>query len=355
MKTVIINGFSLGFAKNITGIQRACKELIYRLDEMANSGDFKIKYIYNVDDLNIVIKPNELKNIEVIPLKRDKKFLWKTRTIRKLMKNKQSILLNMSHETAFCKNQISFIYDARAAVTKFDPFKFRLKFKIYLKIQKHYAKYIFTDSIFQQHELARCMGISRDRIIPIYMGYEHYLDIKPDYNIFERFPVIKDKKYFYALGSLAPHKNFKWVAMVAEKNPDYLFVIAGGKDLEIWRDNIETKDVNNLIFVGYVSDGESKALMEKSEAFLHPSFYEGFGIPPLEALSTGTKIIISNKSCLPEIYEDSAIYFDPNDYDFDLISALDKSCASPQKILSKCSWDSSAMKLYDFLKNISKE
>ena len=358
MKNVIINGFALGFAKKITGIQRACKELLIRLDALCENSDFKIKYIYDKNDLNIIIDPTQFKNIEPIPLTRDKKFLWKTRSIRKMLKKENAILCCLSHETAFCKNQVNFIYDVRPATQKFDPLKFRIKYKIYLYLQKHMAKYILTDSNFQKNELVRYMHFPESRIFTLYMGHEHYLNVEPDYSIFTK---IKNDipefngDFYYTLGSLAPHKNFKWIMEVAKNNPKSFFIIAGGKDLEVWKDNVENKSIDNVHFVGYITDEESKALMTKCKAFIHPSFYEGFGIPPLEALVSGAKIIVSQISCLSEIYEDSAYYINPYEYDVNLDKLLEKSVSNPKDVINKCSWDKSANDLYEVLSNVVRE
>ena len=62
--------------------------------------------------------------------------------------------------------------------------------------------------------------------------------------------------------------------------------------------------------------------MQHCRAFLHPAVFEGFGIPPLEALSQGARILLSNASCLPELYGDTAAYFDPQDYQVDLDALL---------------------------------
>jgi glycosyltransferase involved in cell wall biosynthesis len=82
--------------------------------------------------------------------------------------------------------------------------------------------------------------------------------------------------------------------------------------------------------------------MKNCKAFLFPSIYEGFGIPPLEALSHGTKIIISNAACLPEIYGDCAYYIDPYDYEVDLEKLLKCEVKPPDECLSRYSWEKSA-------------
>lgn len=100
-------------------------------------------------------------------------------------------------------------------------------------------------------------------------------------------PAVKKGEYFYALGSLAGHKNFKWIREVARRNPDKTFVVAGGKDLRAFGDDTEAKDTHNVFYPGYVSDAENAALMKHCRLFLHPAVFEGFGIPPLEALALG--------------------------------------------------------------------
>ena len=87
------------------------------------------------------------------------------------------------------------------------------------------------------------------------------------------------------------------------------------------------------------------ALMSKCKAFIFPSYYEGFGIPPLEALSVGAKIIVSKAACLPEIYGDTAHYIDPNNPDVNLNQLLEQPVESPERILEKYTYDNAAEQL----------
>ena len=87
-------------------------------------------------------------------------------------------------------------------------------------------------------------------------------------------PGVKKGEYFYALGSLAKHKNFKWIREVARRSPDKTFVVAGGKDLRAFGDDAEAKDTHNVFYPGYVSDAENAALMKHCKLFLHPAVFE---------------------------------------------------------------------------------
>lgn len=89
--------------------------------------------------------------------------------------------------------------------------------------------------------------------------------------------------YYYYLASLAPNKNLSWILKNAAGNPDKIYVLSG-KPLG---DDSGVEKLDNVICTGYVSDSEARALMQYCRAFLFPSTYEGFGIPPMEALCMG--------------------------------------------------------------------
>ena len=109
----------------------------------------------------------------------------------------------------------------------------------------------------------------------------------------------------------------------------------------------------NVKLLGYVTDSQVKWLMKNCKAFVFPSYYEGFGIPPLEALSVGAKIIVGNSASLPEIYKTSAAYIDPYNPDCDLselLSKLPSDCNQiSDAVLKEYTYDKAAQKLYNIL------
>ncbi|MDD4849866.1 MAG: glycosyltransferase, partial [Gemmiger sp.] len=170
----------------------------------------------------------------------------------------------------------------------------------------------------------------------------HIAQVAEDEGIFDKNPRLQKGEYFYALGSLAPHKNYKWIREVARRNPEKTFVVAGGKNLASFGEDKEAVDTHNILYPGYVTDGENKALMRHCKAFLHPAVFEGFGIPPLEALALGAKVLLSSASCLPELYGSCAAYFDPQDYTVDLDALLAQPVTPPDALLQKYSWNATA-------------
>ena len=155
--------------------------------------------------------------------------------------------------------------------------------------------------------------------------------------------------YFYSVGSLAPHKNYKWIIENARFNPDYQYVITGGKR-DVWKS--EEFNLPNIIYTGYLSDEEMKAVMMKSKAFIFPTLYEGFGIPPLEALSAGVRCVVSDIPCLKEVYGDTVQYLDPREPKVDLNNTLNATVRNAAEVLEKYSWKNASKRWVELLYNM---
>jgi glycosyltransferase involved in cell wall biosynthesis len=140
-----------------------------------------------------------------------------------------------------------------------------------------------------------------------------------------------------------------WIKEVGKRNSELQFVICG-KVVNLSSCSEQDLKCDNVHFTGYISDAQVKSLMSNCMAFIHPAIYEGFGIPPLEAMSCGAKVIVSNATCLTELYEDSVYYIDPYNYDVDLKKMLEKPVAPSEKILNKFNWGVEAKKIADIAK-----
>lgn len=126
-------------------------------------------------------------------------------------------------------------------------------------------------------------------------------------------------RYYLYLGNLEPRKNISGLVeaykKALQKCPDLpLLAIAGGRGWqydEIF-DRVKSLGLSEkVIFTGYVDDDDVPLLINGAEAFCFPSFYEGFGMPPLEAMSCGVPVIVSKTSSLPEVVGDCGISVDP--------------------------------------------
>lgn len=217
------------------------------------------------------------------------------------------------------------------------------------RVAKQHNVQIITVSNESKMEIVRYYNVAPNRITVIGNGWEHMNGIVSDGRVFKKCKIDDKKPYFFALGSKYKHKNLKWILNVAKKNPKYNFVLTGNDSFSNESEELSRWKADNVIFTGFVTDGEMKALMLNCVALIQPSLYEGFGIPPIEALSLGKKIIVSKASCLPEIYEDSAIYIDPNNGDVDLDQLMKGRVGNPKCILEKHSWKKSAMEMLNLI------
>lgn len=133
----------------------------------------------------------------------------------------------------------------------------------------------------------------------------------------ERYGIIG--KYILTVGTLEPRKNITTLLeafSIVKKKLTIQLVIVGARG---WLDRPIFKKVEALgiskdvVFTGFVPDEDLPALYQGAEVFVFPSLYEGFGLPPLEAMASGTPVVASNSSSIPEVVGDSGILVDPQD------------------------------------------
>lgn len=173
------------------------------------------------------------------------------------------------------------------------------------------AEHIITVSEFSKSEINRYYGVAPERISVVYNAWQQMQRIAPDEGIFAKMPQLRRGQYYFSMANLLKNKNFPWVLRAARNKPEAVFAIAGGGSLEVEARRLGLADLPNVVYLGYVSDGEAKALMHHCKAFLFPTLYEGFGIPPLEAVACGApRIIVSDTPCMREVYGDCAGYID---------------------------------------------
>lgn len=327
--------------KQITGIERFGRELVKALDEIV------VKDQVTLLVPEYVTEEIQLNNIKVERLGRRAPFLWQQTTlVNYILKNKGCKCLSVtSNFPLILFHGYAFLHDISPVVNKdFYNLKFRLKtnWQMRLLMKKKNVK-LLTISNFSASEIRR-VSKRKGEITIVPCGWEHMKNVEADRKIFEKHPEIMRGKYMYAMSSVSPNKNFRWILEAAEKNTNIQFVIAGKVDSKIFDASVIASE-NNVIYLGYVTDGEAKALLEEAKAFIFPSFYEGFGIPPMEALSCNTEIIISDIPCLKEIYGNTAHYINPNAPNLNLSGLFKESLESHENLLYMYSWKSTAKKV----------
>lgn len=303
-----INGRFL--TQRITGVQRYAREMTLALDQLLQERPLDYNEYTILAPKNII---DELpcKCIQFKVCGHLYGHLWEQ--IELPYYAKDGYLLNFCNCAPLIKKrQAVTIHDAAIAVFPAAySWKFRSWYRIMYTILGKRLNTIFTVSKFSRHELHKYFGIPEEKIHITYNGTEHLMKIKPDDRILQKIP----KDYILAVSSQNPTKNFKLILRAAEQLPNIHFVIAGGSNTKIFKTN-EEKFLANVKYVGYVTDRELVSLYRHARAFVYPSLYEGFGIPPLEAMVNKCPVIVSDQASLPEICGDAGIYislFDIND------------------------------------------
>jgi glycosyltransferase involved in cell wall biosynthesis len=212
------------------------------------------------------------------------------------------------------RRQVVALHDASAfAMPQAYSLAFRRWYQFLLPALGRIACRIITVSEFSRSELIRHARIPGHKLRVIGESGEHIRRAQADCDVLERLG-LRSRGYVLAVSSHGPHKNFKVVADALEHLGSRAFdvVIAGGYNPRIFgrtRDQIESA----LKVAGYVSDGELRALYENAACFIYPSLYEGFGLPPLEAMTCGCPVVASREASLPEVCANAALYCDARD------------------------------------------
>ncbi len=165
---------------------------------------------------------------------------------------------------------------------------------------------ILTVSQFTATDICKKFGVSMNKITVTFLA-SHWSEENGDGT--------KQPNFLY-VGNAYPHKNLESMlnAFVEFRrdHQDFTITLVGHDDFFYRRLTASYQSTNGVIFKFDLDDFQLKILYQQSYCYIFPSFYEGFGLPGLEAMSLGLPVLSSDKTSLPEIYGDAALYFDPS-------------------------------------------
>ncbi|MBP1128775.1 glycosyltransferase involved in cell wall biosynthesis [Serratia sp. PL17] len=294
---------------------------------------------------------------------------WEQIELPVFLKNKNNpLLLNLgSTGPVFYKNKIVTHHDVsylRYPESYSKSFVFFYKTIVPLMVKR--SRHLITVSEFSKDEINLEYKTELDKISVIYnaanviFGPKHnYINNKNN----------NDEIYLLAVSSPNLHKNFHGMlsafieAMNKSKSsfPVKLKII--GATSSVFSKTIYKKEMysNNIEFIGRVTDEELVDLYQNALAFIFPSLYEGFGIPPLEAQASGCPVVSSNRAAMPEVLGDSVLYFDPNDgeaFSNAIVNIIENHDLRNSLItrgfenVGRFSWENSARKIIELVNKI---
>lgn len=185
------------------------------------------------------------------------------------------------------------------------------------------ATHVITDTEAIRRELIGMFNVNPEIVTAIPLGVDKKFRI---HSLEELTPALeriglRPKKYGLCVSTLEPRKKISellcaWRHLPTSVRDAYPLVLCGGSG---WRNEALKNEVDRgiadgwLRHLGFVDEGLLPQLYAGASLFMYPSIYEGFGLPPLEAMASGVPVTVSRHSCLPEVCGDAARYFDPDD------------------------------------------
>ena len=311
MKAVCINGRFLTQA--ITGVQRYAVEMVRAIDhQLAGQPALRSRYAFTLLTPRHADRTIALEHIAVVPVGRLRGQGWEQLELP--LHAGRRLILNFCNTAPLAAAGLVTIHDASVfAIPGAYSLAFGLWYRTLIPLLGQRARLILTVSAFSQAELIQRAGIPANKIRVIHLGSEHVLRDPSDVGIFRRIQV-QPGRYILAVGSRSPHKNLGAVVEAVSRLglAGVPLVAAGGSNSKVFT---QDRGVEGDGFhpMGYVTDPELRALYEHATCFVYPSLYEGFGLPPLEAMTCGCPVVVARAASLPEVCGDAVLYCDPRD------------------------------------------
>ncbi len=218
----------------------------------------------------------------------------------------------------------------RSKITYFLKF---LSYQLVINSAIKKSEKIIAVSKFTAWDIKNKFKINPQKITIIHEGWEKkfFSNKKNKSNtdeILKKYGIIKP--YLFYIGNAYPHKNLEKLVLafreIRKRFPQFQLVLAGGNDFFFERlaEFIKKEEVSNIILTGFISEDDLKILYQEANLFVFPSLYEGFGLPPLEALACETPVAVSKIASMPEILgKNGAVWFDPNQIE-SIVQAIKK-------------------------------
>jgi glycosyltransferase involved in cell wall biosynthesis len=183
----------------------------------------------------------------------------------------------------------------------------------------HRVQHLIAVSEFTKQRLVERLGVAPSKITVVWNGVDAQFTPRPldEIDRMRRELGISSRQYLLSVGSLEPRKNLRalltaWRRISPDLPADIDLVVVGAKGASLVFSDAKLGDVPpRVCLTGYVAQEQLPALYSGAMALVYPSLYEGFGLPPLEAMACGTPVVTSGTTSLPEVVGDSAVLVDP--------------------------------------------
>jgi glycosyltransferase involved in cell wall biosynthesis len=353
VKKIYVNGKF--FSQRVTGTQRYARELLDQFDQLLSSsenGDVSIEILVPRSARSV---PN-YRNLRVQSIGRLDGVGWEQLELARHCHGELLFTPSGGAPVLYPRNVVTIHDAAVSAAPEGYSLPYRLWYRSVCRKLAPNAQHIFTDSQFSKSEIVKWYGAKAEKVSVSYLGSDHFSRLQSDPSIHHGAGITG--KYVLAVSSHNPNKNFQRVVQAVQhlRSEDIRLVIAGAPDSRIYKSGASLP--NGAQAVGYVSDAQLKSLYENAVCFVFPSLYEGFGLPPLEAMAAGCPVVVSRAASLPEIFDGFAVICDPYCVE-DIAAAIQQAIQSPpasrdqlRSFAARFTWGKCARETLEILKHI---
>lgn len=302
-----------------SGIARYLNNILLKLLEID-----KKNFYFLLSPNDIFFDNKKYQNTKRVHLKGNDFYYKYWKTPQFLLKEKIDIFWSPTQDLPLWKPYgckfISTIHDA-AIEHDISTQSFRVKTLFFLGFYKkatEMADIILTDSNFSKKDIANVYKVPKSKIVVTYLGIDSNFKkiAKKKAKKFVKNSFGIDKDYIFYINTGKPKNLFKAFASLLKTEKSLALVSLGESSkvtekIEYLSSKLRIKN-NTFSIDSHVTDEALNNLYSGSEFFISPSYYEGFGLTPLEALACGSPILISNTTAYPEVYQSAALYCDPS-------------------------------------------
>lgn len=308
--TVSINGRFLG--RLATGVDRFAYEVIRGIDQLVADHDpitaglsFEI-----LVPASVKVDPQQFPHLRIRTVHGGTGQYWEQVSLA--LAARGTLLLNLCNAAPLLfPNQVTVMHDAAPVrIPQAYTRAFRAWYRMMAPWVGRIARRVLTVSEFSRRELSQAYRIPDRKIGVLPMSGDHMLRLPQAPDVRRKFQ-LSGRPYVLAVSSASHHKNFRLVVEAIEllKTTEYEVVIVGAT-LPVFQ-SVQQVAPDFVKRVGYVDDEDLKALFRHAACFVFPSLYEGYGLPPVEAMTLGCPVLASNLPSVREACGNAALYFRP--------------------------------------------
>ena len=349
---LFLNGRFL--SQSVSGVQRFSLEITAAIDRLIGCGEWPETTILTPRSTDVARPRYE--RLQQRQVGRTQGHVWEQTELP--IAARGGVLLSLGNTAPLLagKRQVVVIHDAGVFDT---PESYSLRFRSWYKGLQHglvrAGATVITVSAFSRERIVARLGLDPARVAVMYEGADHILRVRPDPGTLQRHG-LQTGRFALVVSNRVAHKNinvlFEAAAALAQRG--MVIAVAGGSNADVFQGIGGPGFAERRL--GRVTDGELRTLYENAACLLFPSRYEGFGLPPVEAMACGCPVLAAGGNAVQEVCGESALYFD-SDNPRTIVTMLERLLGEPalaatlrargRSRTAGLSWDASARVLRD--------